>query len=304
MRHLLSRQVLFFGGKGGVGKTTCASATALGASRAGKRVLLVSTDPAHSTSDMFGTPFGDQEREIQPSLFGVEIDPAAEARRYIEDVKTRATALFGGSSIGKALRQIDLAASMPGIEEAALFDRVSRLVAERSTAYDLVIFDTAPTGHTLQLLRTPEAMTAWLRALAASRRAMLPDDRRDTDQIVATLEDRVARLDQFRTRLTSRATTAFVLVLIPERLPIDETARAAEQLADAGIDIGSVVVNRVLPDNATGEFVEARRRQERLHLAEIDRRFAGYRLTHVAQQPTDVHGLEALGAVAHTLSAS
>ena len=81
---LLKKRILFFGGKGGVGKTTCASAVALAASRAGKRVLLVSTDPAHSTSDIFETPFGADEREICPGLTGLEIDASLEARRYIE----------------------------------------------------------------------------------------------------------------------------------------------------------------------------------------------------------------------------
>src|SRR5262249_1294956 len=95
--------------------------------------------------------------------------------------------------------------------------------------------------------------------------------------------------------------TGFVLVLVPERLPIDETARAAERLADAGIDVGAVVVNRVLPTDASGDFVEARRRQERVHLLEIERRFAPYAMVRVPQQPTDVHGVASLEAVAAAL---
>src|SRR5262245_29069247 len=166
--QLIDKRVLFFGGKGGVGKTTCASAVALWASRAGKRVLLVSTDPAHSTADIFGIAVGGAESEILPSLFALEIDSAAEAKQYIADVRARATALFGPGAT-KALQQIDLAGSMPGIEDAALFDRISRIVADQAGEYDLVIFDTAPTGHTMPLLRMPEAMTAWLRALAQSR---------------------------------------------------------------------------------------------------------------------------------------
>src|SRR6185369_6075046 len=127
----------------GVGKTTCAAAIALAASRTGKKVLLVSTDPAHSTSDVLGLEVGGGEREILPSFYAMEIDAPAEAREYIASVKERATALFG-SGADKALKQIDLAASMPGIEDAALFDRISRVVAEQAGHYDLVIFDTAP----------------------------------------------------------------------------------------------------------------------------------------------------------------
>jgi hypothetical protein len=176
--------------------------------------------------------------------------------------------------------------------------------AEQTGLYDLLIFDTAPTGHTLQMLRTPEAMSSWLRALATSRREMLSSDRRDTDEIVNTLEERIARLQQFRARVTSGATTAFVLVLIPERLPIDETARAAEQLADGGIRVGSVIVNRVIPESAAGEFIEARRRQERVHLAEIERVFAGYYRSYLPQHATDIHGLADLDAIARALFAT
>jgi arsenite/tail-anchored protein-transporting ATPase len=299
--HLLQRRILLFGGKGGVGKTTCAAAAALAASRRGRRVLLVSTDPAHSTADIFERPFGATEREILPMLAGLEIDPAAEARRYIADVKARATALFKTSINARALEQIDIAGSMPGIEETALFDRLTDVVLTRAADYDLVVLDTAPTGHTLQLLRMPAAMAGWLRALAESRRQMLPDDRTETDEIVAALDARIARLDELRARLASHRDTAFVLVLIPERLPLDETARAADQLEQAGLPLGGIVVNRVLPADAAGAFIDARRRQQQVYLAEIDRRFAAAHRVRVAERPSDVHGVDDLAEVAASL---
>src|SRR5262245_44466516 len=114
MRSLLDRQVLFFGGKGGVGKTTCAAATALAASRLGRRVLLVSTDPAHSTADIFERPIGPEPSAIGPSLHAMEIDAAAESRRYVSEVKEHISKLFGHSILKEANRQIDLAATMPG----------------------------------------------------------------------------------------------------------------------------------------------------------------------------------------------
>src|SRR4029079_11022514 len=107
MRDLLKKRILFFGGKGGVGKTTCASAMALAASRAGKRVLLVSTDPAHSTSDIFERPFGADEREIHPRLFGLEIDANLEARRYIDTAKAGIARMFSHAIAREAERQIE-----------------------------------------------------------------------------------------------------------------------------------------------------------------------------------------------------
>ncbi len=300
MRHLLDRHILFFGGKGGVGKTTCAAAVALAASRTGRRVLLVSTDPAHSTSDSLGIQIPGTETTVAPSLTAMEIDPAAEARQYIADVKTRALALFGDGAT-KALGQIDLAGAMPGIEDAALFDRLSRLVSERADHYDLVVFDTAPTGHTLPLIRMPEAMSGWLHALAESRRAMLPKDRLEEDPIIASLEERLARLRTFRERLTSRTTTAFVFVLIPEKLPIDETARALEHLAGSGVEVAGLIVNQVIPESADGAFIDARRIQERAHLERIDRQFASYQRVRVPRRPADVHGVEDLTAIAAVL---
>lgn len=299
LRHLLDRHILFFGGKGGVGKTTCAAAVALAASREGRRVLLVSTDPAHSTSDALGIAIPSTETPVAPSLTAMEIDPVAEARQYIADVKVRATALFGEGAT-KAMAQIDLAGAMPGIEDAALFDRLSRLVADRADHYDLVVFDTAPTGHTLPLLRMPDAMGTWLHALAASRRMMLPEDRLDDDPIIATLEERIARLGLFHDRLTG-PTTAFVFVLIPEKLPIDETARALQQLEAVHIAVAGLIVNQVIPDTATGAFIEARREQERVHLARIDQLFGRHALVRVPRHPADVHGLEDLAAVASTI---
>src|SRR5687767_13215025 len=95
LQGLLEKRVLFFGGKGGVGKTTCASAMAVAASHAGKRVLLVSTDPAHSTSDMFERPIGPEPVPLLPNLHGLEIDGAFESRRYVAEVKEHIKDLFG-----------------------------------------------------------------------------------------------------------------------------------------------------------------------------------------------------------------
>jgi arsenite-transporting ATPase len=295
VRALLDREVLFFGGKGGVGKTTCASAMALAASRSGKRVLLVSTDPAHSTSDIFERHIGSEPEQIAASLHAMEIDAASESRRYVAEVKTHIAELFGHAILKEANRQIDLAATMPGAEEVALFDRMGALIRGEDERFDLIIFDTAPTGHTLRLIRMPELMEAWIRALSRSRRAMLGVEQDDKqDPIMITLTERLERLRLLRARLVSGRTTGFVLVLIPERLPIEETSRAIEQLDDAGVKVGALVLNRVLPEATTDAFLAARRRQERVYLEEIDRRFASHPLVRVPQFESDVYGMAAL----------
>lgn len=310
---LQDRRVVFFGGKGGVGKTTCSSAFALDASRRGKRVLLVSTDPAHSTSDIFERRIGNTATELLPALSAIEIDAEEESARYIAQVKRDIDRIFSPSVVRQAGRQIDLAAASPGLAEVALLERMIDLIiandAPRSR-YDLIVFDTAPTGHTLQLLRMPEAMSTWIQALVKHRKAILEidlgaaqpgDAGAAADPVLAALERRRQRLSDLRDRVQDRGYTSFVLVTIPERLAIDETARAAQLLADTGLDIGALIVNRVLPDGLSGAFYDARKGQEAEYLAEIDRRFPRLSRLVVRQLPRDIHGLDSLADISAQL---
>jgi arsenite-transporting ATPase len=184
------------------------------------------------------------------------------------------------------------------------------IIVGRADAYDLVVFDTAPTGHTLQLLRMPEAITTWIQALVRHRRALVEIDRGSeqtaesaakADPVLAALERRQERVGRLRTIMTDRRRTSFVLVMLPERLVIDETARAAELLGDAGIDLGGLVVNRVLPENLEGEFFLSRKAQERTYLDEIERRFKRFPRVIVRQLPRDVYGTEPLALVSEQL---
>jgi arsenite-transporting ATPase len=311
-RRLLEKRVLFFGGKGGVGKTTCAAAAALAASRNGRRVLLVSTDPAHSTSDIFEQPFGREPHEILPNLFGLEIDAAFEAAGYVAGVKEQVRDLFSPAVATAANRQIDLAAAMPGVGDVALFDRLTQILADKQSPYELVVFDTAPTGHTVRLLQMPELLRTWIDALTAHRRQAVGRDR-DTrgpgeqaqddrpDPILVSLERRRQRLDEVRARLTDRLDTSFVLVLVPERLPIEETARAADALTAGGMEIGGIIVNRVLPEGLGGDFYMARRRQETVYRREIDERFAAIARHTITQLDSDVYGVGRLERISTEL---
>jgi arsenite-transporting ATPase len=125
------------------------------------------------------------------------------------------------------------------------------------------------------------------------------DDR--TDPILVSLGERLERLKEFRARLLSPRTTGFILVMMAERLPIEETARAIAQLDDAGIRVGALVVNRLLPATGDDPFLAARREQERIYLDEIDRRFAAIDRVRVAQLPADVHGIGSLEQIAALL---
>ena len=115
------------------------------------------------------------------------------------------------------------------VESVALFDRMTELMVDRGEAYDLLVFDTTPTGHTLRLLQSPELLVTWVAALTKARRAMLPPDAEEPDPVLAALERRRDRLEEVRALMMRGRTTAFVLVIIAERLPIEEAARDSNE---------------------------------------------------------------------------
>lgn len=309
---LLSRQMLFFGGKGGVGKTTLAAAFAVLAAERGLRTLLVSTDPAHSTADILAAPLGAEPREVVPRLWAQELDPTREADRYIAEVKARIADATPPRLLAEVERQIDIARVTPGAEEAALFDRFARIMENAGGAYDRILFDTAPLGHTLRLLSLPEQMEAWVSGLISRRQkvnvlgrmwrraagaAAAGETAQGNDPVLAALEDRRDRFVRARAALTDARRAAFVFVVIPEQLPLIETEKAVRTLAKYGLAVGGVIVNRVLPDSAEGAFLARRREREAGYLDRIEQAFGGYPIHRVPLFDADVHGLDALRRV-------
>lgn len=327
MTHLdlAGRSILFVGGKGGVGKSTAAGALAVSMAEAGERILLVSTDPAHSLGDLFGMSIGDREREILPGLHALEIDPEAEVESYLARVKATMRQYVQPAMYSEIERQIELTRHSPGAEEAALMDRVTALMDEGPQRHDRVIFDTAPTGHTLRLLALPEIMAAWTEGLLRSRdrsdslgkavdrlqrrkessgddlswfddaKEARGDER--TRKIREVLLERRRRFSRARRLLLDPEVTAFVLVLIPEKLPILESEKTLEVLRNHKVPVAGVVVNRVLPDVPLGDFLESRRAQEAEYLERVDRSFAELPRVRVPLLSRDVVGIEAIREV-------
>lgn len=323
---LLARRIVFVGGKGGAGKTTTASALALAAAERGRTCLVASTDPAHSLGDIFGAAIGDAETALAPGLTGIEIDPDRAAAAHIESIKERMRTLVHPRLYDEVNRQLDLAAQAPGATEAALVERVAELLAAAGSRFDLVVFDTAPSGHTVRLLSLPEVMGAWMDGLLRHRErsarlgAMLgplggaprsgddlslidtpADHPRDSPE--ARINDVLtARRRKFlvaRECLLDADGTAFLLVVNPDRLSILESRRVVDTLARFDLPVPALVINRVLPETAeaAGSFIDARRAQERAYLREIDEVFPGLPQTVIPLRPDDVHGLDALRAI-------
>lgn len=327
MALLLNNQrVILVGGKGGVGKTTTSATLALLAAERGRRVLVVSTDPAHSLGDAFDRPIGDKITRVAPNLDGLEIDPDEEVVRHLEQVSRQLKRFTRPELYGAVERQIRLTGQSPGAQEAALLECIARTLEHGLQHYDLVIFDTAPTGHTLRLLALPEAMAAWTQGLLKSNQQsdkfakvldhLTPNSGKDIDNPLSSPEEHatsglderhkaIAEILLNRQRLLQRtretfldgSQTAILFVLTPEKLPILETTRAVRSLTDEKLPVAGIVINRILPIHADGEFLALRRQQEKQHLQEIDQQFSHLKRYPIPLQATDIQGADQLMAL-------
>lgn len=309
---LLSPAIRFVGGKGGVGKTTVAAATALRLAGSGRRTLLASTDPAHSAGDALEAALGDEPVEVTPGLWACEIDAEAAARAHIAAIRADAEATMDRDMARAVGRHLELSAQAPGTVESALLDRVVHLMGQVPGRWDRLVLDTAPTGHTLRLLALPGLVSAWVDGLVRHReraagtermlRGLVGRDDPPTDPLLTRLRARRDRLDAARTRLRADAVVDLVCTL--ERLPVAETVRTAATLADAHLRVGVIVVNRVLPADDPSPFLAARRDVQRRRLADLTSAQGQVQRIHLAERPGEVVGLDALAAVGHELAAA
>ncbi len=323
-------RILLIGGKGGVGKTTISSALALLADRRGKKVLLVSTDPAHSLADAFGCRIGDNITRLAVNIDGLELDPDREVEQHLERVSAQLKRFTRPEMYDAIEKQMRLTRQAPGAQEAAMLERIANTLTLGLKDYDLTIFDTAPTGHTLRLLSLPEAIAAWTQGLLkANQRSeklaevlehLTPKAGRDIDNplsdpaehatvgmdprnkaITETLLARQRLLQRTRELLQDKDQTALLFVLTPEKLPILETARAVKALQQERLPLAGLVINRILPEDAEGDFLAQRRRQEKIHLQQIEQEFANLTRYSIPLQATDIQGIDGLNKMADLL---
>ena len=278
---------LFFTGKGGVGKTSIACATAIQLAEAGKRVLLVSTDPASNVGQVFGVDIGNRVTPIPavPRLSALEIDPEAAASAYRE----RLVGPVRGVLPDDVVKGIEESLSGACTTEIAAFDEFTALLtnAALTADYEHIIFDTAPTGHTIRLLQLPGAWSGFLEAGKgdASCLGPLAGLEKQRNQYKAAVE---ALADPLQTRL--------VLVARAQQATLREVARTHEELAAIGLKQQHLVINGILPhvEAATDPLAAAIHEREQTALKNIPTTLTALPRDHVELKPFNLVGLEAL----------
>jgi arsenite-transporting ATPase len=295
-------RLLLFTGKGGVGKTTIAAATALHAARSGVKTLVVSTDAAHSLADCLARPLGPEPRELEPGLSAVQIDGRSRGERSWRSIQEYLIGVLDALGVDPiAAEELTV---LPGAEEVLALLEVRDLAAE--TDQDLIVVDCAPTAETLRLLALPEALSRYLeqalpverrvmRAMAAGARAVhgrgsLPPIR---DHVVEAAERLHTELTGVR-QVLAAPSTSVRLVLTPEALAIAEARRALTSLAVYGYAVDAVVANRLFPDHGDDPWRSGWSRAQAQRLAEAEPSFQPVPVLRVRYADAEPVGPDAL----------
>jgi arsenite-transporting ATPase len=284
---LLTLKIIMFGGKGGVGKTTCASSAAIWAAEHGRNTLIISTDPAHSLGDSLGVdlPPGEATKILGVNnLTALEIDPKTDISEYkgLTNMNPLEGSdmpdFMGGIPLMEDIQ--DMASmSPPGIDEAFALMKVLEFI-ETEHDYDLVIFDTAPTGHTLRFLSLPETLSGWIGKLLKMRlklgnlmglmKSLFTSAEKNKDNSLEVLESLKESILKARDDLTNPMINSFVVVMIPEEMAISETGRLLNELYKYNIPVSNVVVNNLyLDEDDLCDFCISRRKMQHRNLVKI-----------------------------------
>ena len=300
-------RIILYTGKGGVGKTCVAAATALHLAERGQRVLVASTDVAHSLGDAFDLPIGSAATPVAENLWALEIDPVIAGRAVWGGLQGYLRTLM--TSHADAGIEADELLVFPGLEE--LFALLALLDIERAGAYDVLVVDCAPTGETLSLLKYPERLGSFIEdALPLKRKALklgrpvlegfmkmpMPDDAL-FDEASALVD----KLEGLRALLVDADRVSLRVVTTAERIVVQEAKRAFAWLHLYGYNVDAVVANRLYPDEALAGYFERWTELQRASMQEIEEGFAGVPVLRLMLRHGELRGLDGLRAAADEL---
>lgn len=291
-------KLILFGGKGGVGKTTCACSAALCLAEDFK-TLVFSTDPAHSLSDSLGQTIGDQIKEVKgiKNLSALEVNAEkALAKFKIEHQGQLKKIMDTGTNLDDEDIDSILSLPIPGMDEMMGFKTMIDLIDE--AAFEKYVVDTAPTGHALRLLSSHKLMDDWIKVMAKMRwkyRYMVETFagkyRLDEgDDFLLTMKKVVKRIEDL---LRDQNRSEFIPVTIPEDMAISETERLINSLSTYGIKVRQLIINNVLQSNGC-RFCSEKARENQKYINQIERKFSRLERTIIPSQPREIRGLKAL----------
>ncbi|MFW9778802.1 MAG: ArsA family ATPase [Candidatus Heimdallarchaeota archaeon] len=307
---MFEKKFLFFGGKGGVGKTTMAAATAIQAADMGIRTLLVSTDPAHSVSDSLNQQIGgDTYTEVTgvSGLQAIELDTQNAMRSYSDIVSQQDPSGLISDLLGS---DDPSALSPPGADETVAFIQLLEFI--RNPEFDTIIFDTAPTGHTLRLLQLPEMTQTWLFRLIKMRQRLGgimtgmkaffgggsgPSEKEAFEK----LEELRDQVEFAREHLQNPQETEFVAVTIPTIMALWETERLIKALYEVAFPISKIYINQVQPENPHCAYCTARFANQNETLAKIHELYNEYEVSEIKMYEHEIRGVENLRTLAALL---
>jgi arsenite/tail-anchored protein-transporting ATPase len=273
-------RIVLFTGKGGVGKTTVACATALRIAGSGLKTLVMSTDPAHSLADAFGIDLGTEPTEVAGNLWAEQIDPQQRLEENWREIQAHAVAVLEWAGLDEV--EAEELSVIPGLDELFSIADVKRHHDEGP--YDVLIVDCAPTGETLRLLSLPDIIQWYMeRVFPIERRvmgALRPVARRVTslplpgEEVYAAVRRFYDRLDGVRTVLSDASTTSVRLVVNPEKMVIAEARRTFTYLSLFGYRVDAIIANRLLPEQVTDPYFARWKELQADYLNEIVESFA------------------------------
>jgi arsenite-transporting ATPase len=300
-------RILLYTGKGGVGKTSASAATALRCADLGHRTIVVSTDSAHSLADSFDTNIGSEPVPLAENLWGQEIDVLAQTEKHLGRLKRYMASVFAWRGLDRIVAEEMTV--LPGLEELTSLIQVVQL--HDTGQYDVIIIDCAPTGATLQLLTMPEAGRWYLerllplqsRIFALGRPLVraLSDRPLPEKEIVDAVKTLIGHIRRMQALLTDGAKTTARLVLNPEKMVIKETRRAYMYLSLYGYSTDALICNRLLPPEATGNYLKQWRDIQAQYRQMVEQSFAPLPILDVPLFDREVVGLDMLRRMGETI---
>jgi arsenite-transporting ATPase len=296
-------RIILYLGKGGVGKTTIAAATALRSAQLGYKTLVASTDIAHSLADSLDMPLGDKPVEVADNLWAQEISVVADIHNYWDVLQGFVSGMLSGNGLSNVVA--DELSAFPGMDEIVSLLHINKQAQERN--FERVIIDAAPTGETIRLLTMPDTFRWYAGHLSRFEGGVMKMLRPFAGRLLkgpAEILDALSKLDEatgeLRATLSDPAVSSYRVVLQPEKMVIREAERAVSYLGLFNYPVDGVVVNRVLAQAADeGDFYQKRYELQQKYMEMIEANFRPLPLFYVPYYAEEVVGLESLARLAH-----